>query len=131
MGRIELTGAKGNHGLLIEPQRRLAFVACEDNAKLLVVNLQTRAVQATFPVGDDPDVLAYDPTTSLLYVAAESGIVSIFKSDANGVTKVGEGFVGADAHVVAIDTITHRLYLPLKNTGGNAVLRVMQATPLG
>jgi hypothetical protein len=31
--RIDLPGARGNHGLLIEPQQRLAFIACEGNDK--------------------------------------------------------------------------------------------------
>jgi YVTN family beta-propeller protein len=127
VGRIELVGAKGNHGLLIAPDQRLAFVACEDNAKLLAVDLRARKVQATFTLGDDPDVLAYDAAAGLLYVASESGIVSVFKSDAGGVTKLSEGFVGADAHVVAVDTVTHHVYFPLKNVAGRAVLRVMHA----
>src|SRR5258708_30961907 len=34
IARIELPGARGNHRLLIEPQQRLAFIACEGNDKL-------------------------------------------------------------------------------------------------
>ena len=40
---IDQAGAKGNHGLLIVPAQRLAFIACEDNARPLVLNLASAA----------------------------------------------------------------------------------------
>ena len=55
IARIELPGAEGNHGLLIEPEQRRAFIACEDNHKLLVLDLISRRVTAIFEVGDEPD----------------------------------------------------------------------------
>lgn len=76
VSRTDLPGAEGNHGLLIEPRLKKAFIACEDNHKLLVLDLETRKVSASFDVGEDPDVLAYDPTLGYLYVAAESGVVT-------------------------------------------------------
>jgi len=126
MSRIDLAGAKGNHGLLIESKLRLALIACEDNDKLVVLDLQTRQIKATFSIGGDPDVLAYDPTASVLFVAGESGNVSAFRMDAAGVTKIGEGFVGPNAHVVSVDSETHSVYFPIKNLNGKPVLRVMQ-----
>ncbi|HVN43914.1 MAG TPA: hypothetical protein VMT66_01590 [Steroidobacteraceae bacterium] len=44
IGRIALPGADGNHGLLIDPRQRLAFIACEGNHKLLVLDMRTRKV---------------------------------------------------------------------------------------
>jgi YVTN family beta-propeller protein len=58
--KTKLAGAEGNHGLLIEPKRRLAFIACEDNDKLLVLNLETRKIISRFDLGKAPDVLSYD-----------------------------------------------------------------------
>ena len=60
--------------------QRRAFIACEDNNKLLVLDLDTRKVTASFDVGDGPDVLAYDPALNHLYVPAESGPVSVFST---------------------------------------------------
>ena len=37
------------HGFLIDVLRRHAFVTCEESATLLVVDLQTMAVTATYP----------------------------------------------------------------------------------
>jgi DNA-binding beta-propeller fold protein YncE len=83
VARHPLPGADHNHGLLIDSSRRLAFIACEDNAKLLVVDMQTFNVLASYSVGKEPDVLAFDPTLSLLYVASESGTVTVFEIEKN------------------------------------------------
>ncbi len=124
--RIDLPGAEGNHGLLIEPRRHRAFIACEGNDKLLVLDLQTKKVTASFGVGGDPDVLAFDPGLQHLYLAGEAGIVSIFKAESGSVSKIGETFVGPNAHVVAVDPSTHQAYFPLMNLHGRTVLRIMR-----
>src|SRR5437016_5433916 len=73
--RVPLPGCDHDHGLSIDPAHRLAFVACDGNASLLSVDLNTWQILDTVRVGDDPDVLAYDPGAGAgrLYVAAESG----------------------------------------------------------
>jgi len=126
IARIDLPGAKGNHGLLLEAQQRRAFIACEDNHKLLVLDLTTRRVTDSFDVGEDPEVLAYDAALGYVYVAAESGPVAVFKTEAKQVSKVGETVVGPNAHVVAVDPASHKSYFPLKNLDGRAVLRIMR-----
>jgi YVTN family beta-propeller protein len=125
VARIDLPGAEGNHGLLIDSARRRAFIACEDNDKLLVLNLESKKVEATFALGKDPDVLAFDPRLDRLYVASESGIVSLFAVAPGPVSKLGEGLLGPHAHVVAVDPATHRSYFPLMNLNGQPVLRIM------
>lgn len=129
LARIDLTGAEGNHGLLIDPQRRSAFIACEENHKLLVLDLETRKVTGSLDVGDDPDVLAYDSAIGYLYVAAESGVVSIFHIREKHIEKLADQILGPDAHVVAVDPETHQSYFPLKNVGGRTVLRIMRPRP--
>jgi YVTN family beta-propeller protein len=129
IARIDLPGADGNHGLFIEPASRRAFVACEGNHKLLVLDLRTRAVTGKFEVGDRPDVLAYDSGLQYLYVAAESGIVSLFRVQATQVTLAGAPRIGPNAHVVAVDSDTHKVYFPLKNVDGHPVLRIMSLAP--
>jgi YVTN family beta-propeller protein len=129
VAQIDLVGARGNHGLLIEPLQRRAFIACEGNDKLVVLDLQTKKVTASFDVGNAPDVLAFDPGLHRLYVAGESGVVSIFNVAAADISKIGEAFLGPNAHVVAVDPITHNAYFPLMNLGGRTVLRIMGPKP--
>ena len=125
VARIDLPGAQGNHGLLIVPELRLAFIACEDNDRLLVLDMRTMKVSGSFAVGGDPDVLAFDPGSHTVYVAGEAGIVSMFDVAGSHVSKIGDGRVGPNAHVVNVDEATHRSYFPLKSVGGRPVLRVM------
>jgi len=117
-----------NHGLLIDPPSRRAFIACDENATLLVFDLSTEHVAQTFHVGDDPDVLAFDPVHHKLYVASESGILTVFEADTDKHTKLGEGYAGDNAHSVAVDPATGFIYLPLRNRNRHPVLRIM--TPL-
>lgn len=124
--KIPIPGAEGNHGLLIEPALRLAFIACEGNDKLLVMDLRSKQVVAQFDVAKEPDVLAYDAELGLLYVAGEAGTVSVFKVTSQGVTKLGDQRIGVNAHTVAVDPATHEVYFPLKEADGRPVLRVMQ-----
>lgn len=127
IARIDLPGAAGNHGLLIDPEERLAFIACEGNSTLLVLEMTTHRVIASFKVGANPDVLAFDPGLGWLYVAGESGIVSVFKVQSGMVSKIGEGRLGPYAHVVAVNPATHRAYFPLKDVDGKPVLRITDA----
>jgi DNA-binding beta-propeller fold protein YncE len=122
--RIPL-GLKGNHGLCLDAPRHLAFIASEDEARLLAMDLRTRKVAASFKVGKGPDVLAFDPGTRRLFVASESGVLSVFHETDAGLAKEGGLFAGPDAHVAAVDPSTHLLYLPLKDLGGRPVLRIM------
>ncbi|WP_213308722.1 YncE family protein [Paraburkholderia sacchari] len=126
VGRFDLPGAKGNHGLLIDSRGRLAFIACEGNDKLIVFDMRTHRVVQSFDIGGDPDVLAFDSASGTLYVAGEAGMGSMFSAKGPDVIKIGEGRVGRNAHVVAVDSTTHRSYFPLKDVGGRPVLRVME-----
>ena len=123
-GRYPLTGCKGSHGLLIDSERHLAFAACEDNSKLVVFDFETKKSTATLSVGADPDVLAFDPSLHRLYVSAESGIISVFDERDRGLQKVGEGMFAPNAHSVAVDPNTHRVYFPLRDINGKPVLRI-------
>jgi YVTN family beta-propeller protein len=126
VARVDLPGARGNHGLLIDAEQRLAFIGCEGNNRLIVLDMPTMRVAASFEVGKDPDVLAYDSLLHLLYVAGEAGVVSMFRVEAGTASKLGDGHVGPNAHVVAVDLETHRAYFPLKNLGGRTMLRILE-----
>jgi DNA-binding beta-propeller fold protein YncE len=124
VARYPLTGCKGSHGLLIDSEHRLAFAACEDNSKLVVFDLQTKKATSTLAVGADPDVLAFDAALQRLYVSAESGVITIFDERDRSLQKVGEGLFAPNAHSVAVDPSTHRVYFPLQNINGKPVLRI-------
>jgi DNA-binding beta-propeller fold protein YncE len=124
VARYDLAGAEHPHGFTLDEAGRLAFISCEGNAMLLVVDLRTMKVLSTHQVGDDPDVLAWDAAWRRLYVAAESGVVSTFVVDGETLHPAGE-VRAPHAHSVAVDPRTHRVYLPLENIEGQPLLRVM------
>jgi len=131
VGRFDLDAdCQSPHGFLIDAPRRQAFVTCEDNALLLVVNLETMQVTATYPVGDGPDVLAFDPGWRRLYVASESGSVSVFNEQGTGLQSIG-AYQAPHAHSIAVDPSTHLVYLPLESIDGKPVLRIMTPVPPG
>jgi hypothetical protein len=70
--------------------------------------------------------VAYDAALGWLYVASESGVLTIFKVEAAGVAKIGEGWVGPNAHSLAIDPATHEIYLPLPDIDHHPVMRVLK-----
>lgn len=128
--RLDTPGCEEPHGLLIDPERHLAFAACQGNAKLAVLDMTTGQVTALHDVGDNPDVLAFDPGLRRLYVAAESGVLAVFDEDGNGpgLREVARGFAAANAHSVVVDPDTHHIYLPLQNLDGHPVLRELEVS---
>ena len=124
VARYAIAECSEPHGLLIDSEHRLAFVACEDNAKLAVFDLEAKKMTAIHSVGADPDVLAFDKGFGRLYVSAESGVITIFDLHGRTLEKVGEGLLAPNAHSVAVDSHTHRVYFPLQNVGGKPVLRI-------
>ncbi len=128
LGRFPLQGGARPHGLAIDARRRLAFVANERDGKVLMVDLRRMRVLDTEQAGNAPDVLAYDPDWRRLYVASESGVISVFTATTS--VLVHEGDVPMPhAHSIAVDPRTHLLYVPLQNIGGRPVLRVLSGTP--
>lgn len=124
--RYDLAGSDHPHGFTIDEPDRLAFVSCEGNAALIVLDLRTMKPIQRLEVPDDPDVLAWDPAWRRLYVAAESGVLSFFWLDGATLDPIGE-VRAPHAHTVSVDPRTHRVYLPLEDIGGHPVLRIYQA----
>ena len=124
--RHKLKGASNPHGMAVDAAGRRLFVANEGNATLLTVDLRTMVVVDTHRIGEDPDVLAFDPGWRRLYVASESGKVSVFTEHAGRLVPDG-GVTMPHAHTVSVDPRTHLVYLPLQNVHGRPVLRIMSA----
>jgi len=127
-GRYDTPGCDHPHGLQISPDRRLAFVACESNAKLVVMDLQSMSVTESFDVGSVPDVLAFDGPRQVLYVASESGPVTAFSETDTGLKPLAQHDLGPNAHVVAVDPDTGHAFFPIASLGGAPVLREVTLT---
>lgn len=114
------------HGFLVDAPSRLAFVSCEGDSRLLVVDLRSMRTAAAFKVAEGPDVLAFDPGLRRLYVACESGSLEVFE-ERDGALAQLSAYHAPHSHTVAVDPATHHVYLPLQDVGGRPVLRVLSA----
>ena len=127
--RIALPGCDNDHGLRLDPPRRLAFVACDGNALLLTLDLVHMKVVGRASVGDGPDVLAFDTSSRRLYVAAESGDVAVFVEHGRRLEKLAQAQLAPEAHTVAVDPRTHRVYFPIeRGRDGKPRLWIMAPT---
>ena len=123
---FDLPGCDAAHGLLLHPDAASAFVACEDNDVLARVDLSTGEL-STGETGRGPDVLSLDAGRGWLYVAAESGTLTVFDLNATGVSRLYRQSLDGSAHTVQVDPSTGLVYLPLEEgADGAPVLRIMQ-----
>src|SRR3954451_5722030 len=67
----------------------------------------------TAKTGDGPDVLSIDPGLGWLYESAESGDLTVFDLGQPGLVAIDHEHPGDNAHTVAVDPATHRVYFPL------------------
>jgi len=122
-----LPGCRGAHGVAVGAGR--AFVACEDNARVLSVDLESGRIAGTGPTGEMPDVVALDATRQLLYVAAESGVVAAFDVGRDGLKALGKAKLADGAHTIASDPSTGFIYLPLPSLSGGPGVEILSPRP--
>jgi DNA-binding beta-propeller fold protein YncE len=128
VARVSVPGIERPHGLLIDAAHHLAYVAGEANGRVGVLDLRTMRVVRTYPVGDEPDVLAMDSERRRLFVASESGAIAAFDILGDSLVPLPK-YVARHAHSVAVDPATHLLYVPLENLSGRPVLRILAFEP--
>jgi DNA-binding beta-propeller fold protein YncE len=127
--RIPTPGCDHPHGMALDVTNQVMFVGCEANATMVTVDLANRTVIDRQTVGETPDVLAYDPGAGRIYVAAESGWVSIFDHDHGRLTPRGSAHLADGAHSLTLDPTTHHSYFPIpKGPKGSPVLWEFEPT---
>ncbi len=117
------------HGLAIDTQQHIAFVACidEDPPSLYRIDLRTLRVfpEPAWPIPVKPDIIALDYPLHLVYVACGAGI-AMFQENGRAFQWLGNYTLGSSTHSIAINQQTHEIYLPLVREGGRPVLRIMR-----
>jgi DNA-binding beta-propeller fold protein YncE len=122
--RIPAVDCDHPHGQALDVADQVMFVGCEANATMVTVDLSDGTVIDHHGVGETPDVLAYDPAAHRVYVAAESGWVSVFDDDRGHLTARGSAHLADGAHTLALDPTTHHTFFPIpKGPKGTPVLR--------
>jgi DNA-binding beta-propeller fold protein YncE len=89
----------GAHGLDIDHERNRLYVACDDGA-LVEVDIGSGAASGQWPIGENPDVTFFNPTTGLVHVAiGKPGLIQTIdpRTGANSRTVTAAG-----AHTTAL-----------------------------
>jgi DNA-binding beta-propeller fold protein YncE len=116
---------RGNHGMALDTEHRLAFLSCEGNDLMTVFRLDTHEPIAYFPQAKGGDVIAYDPGLKRIYVACYEGAISVFQEDdATHIRKLGDVPVQKKVHSLTIDLKTHRVYVPEQEHDGVPAARI-------
>lgn len=123
--RYKLPGVENPHGIALDQANRLAFIAGEENHSLAVFDLIAMKLLTVHQVGEDPDVLAFDPGLGRVYVSAESGTVTVLQESNRDLRQLGQLHM-PHAHTVSVDPKSHLVYFPLENVDGHPLLRIMR-----
>lgn len=110
-----LTDCQTPHGFTFDAQARQALVTCQGNAVGVIISLVDGKELLRASVGRGPDVVDESPINQQVVVASSSGTASMFQLGSE-VKKIGDQFIGTNAHTVAIDSVTNLVYFPLENT---------------
>ena len=117
---------KGNHGMALDVQHRLAFCCCEENDMLTVMSLNTFKPIANIKLAADGDVVKYDTGLKRVYVACYSGAISVIQEvDSLHFKKLEDFPVQHKVHSLAVDITTHRVYAPEQEEDGKPVARMV------
>jgi DNA-binding beta-propeller fold protein YncE len=116
---------KGNHGMALDSEHRLAFLSCEENDLMTVFRLDTHQPIAYFQQAKGGDVIAFDPGLKRIYVACYDGAISVFQEDDPAhFRKLGDVPVQKKVHSLAIDPETHRVYAPEQEENGSPAAKI-------
>lgn len=116
---------KGNHGMALDSEHRLAFLSCEENDLMTVFRIDTHQPIAYFPQAKGGDVIAFDPGLKRIYVACYEGAISVFQEDdPNHFRKLGDVPVEKKVHSLAIDLRNHRVYAPEQEENGAPAAKI-------
>jgi DNA-binding beta-propeller fold protein YncE len=126
IGKYPVGECKGNHGMDLDVEHRLAFLACEGNDLLTVFNLDTYKPVAFLKMAGGSDVVKYDPGLKRIYVACYDGFISVFhEDDAMHFTKLEDFKVQKKVHSLTFDKFTHKVYVPEQEEDGKPVSRMI------
>ncbi len=106
--------APGEHpsGLAIDPMNHVLFSVCH-NKLMVVMNALDGKVITTLPIDERVDGAAYDPVLQRAYSSNGEGTLTIVQREGKDSYKVLEVLpTQIGARTIALDTKTHRLYLP-------------------
>lgn len=114
--RWPLAPGEGPTGLAYDPETDRLFSGCD--GQLIVMAATDGQIIAHLPIGDHCDGVAFDPEQKRIFTSNGEGTITIIKEESADQFKV-EGTVPTrpGARTIALDPITHDLYLSTSDLG--------------
>jgi YVTN family beta-propeller protein len=107
-----LSSCKEPAGLAMDTQGRRLFSVCA-NKVMIVTDADTGKQIARVPVGVEPDAAIFDVEKKLIFSSNCDGTLTVVKQDSPDKYTVVQTLVTQrEARTMALDTVSHRLYLP-------------------
>ena len=120
--RWEVAPCQEPSSMALDSLNRRLFLGCR-NRVMAVVNADSGKVVASYPIGDHVDASAFDPAAKLVFHSTGDGNVAIFREDnPNTYTFLENVATILGSKTMALDTKTHRLFVPALRAGGFFVL---------
>jgi DNA-binding beta-propeller fold protein YncE len=106
-------------GMAIDPTHHCLFVGCHNKLLLMIDNL-TGKVIATAPIGVGVDACAVDDANQLVFASCGDGTTTIAKIAGDKLEVVQTLATDRGARTMALDRVTHRVYLATAKFDENA-----------
>jgi DNA-binding beta-propeller fold protein YncE len=104
-------------GTTMDPQTRRIFVACRSKS-FLVLDADTGKILATFPIGERNDAAKFDPGTKLAFASNGDGTLTVVHEDSPDQFTLAQTVkTEYGARTMAVDTQTHRVFMPSADWG--------------
>jgi YVTN family beta-propeller protein len=107
-----LASGKEPHGLAIDRKTRRLFAGCQ-NQQLIVMDANNGKVVAKPAIGNGSDGVAFDSSSHYIYSSNGEGNLTVIEEVSKDDYKVLEQIsTRPGARTLAVDRLTHRVYLP-------------------
>lgn len=124
--RYRVAGCDFNHAMAIDAKNRRAFLLCVGNNVFTVFDLGKHRAIAHIPLPEGADDVKFDPILRRIYVACESGAITVIEEeDADHFRKLEDFPVQKGVHTLEVDAETHRVYTPEAEEDGKPVCLVI------
>jgi YVTN family beta-propeller protein len=98
-------------GLAIDRAHQRLFLGC-DNKMMLMMDSTSGKVIDKVSIGEGVDATAFDPKTQLAFASCREATIIAHEDSPNKITVVQTLKTGPGARTIALDTTTHKIYLP-------------------
>ena len=130
VGRYPVEGCRYDHGMAVDSEHHRAFLLCGGSRTMTVFALDSHRTIVSLPLAQGADVVKFDPGLGRVYAACSSGVIGVYQEDdADHFRKLEDFPVQKLMHSLAVDTATHRVYVPEQEEDGNPVARMIVYEP--